>query len=71
MKVVPLRVFCPKLHSFVFGVLNFVFLATSLSGTSFSVFKSRETVFNLPTSKLSSFVFKLSKLVGKVFKVLS
>ena len=45
-------------------MLNFVFLTTSLSTTSLNFFKSIGTVFNLPTSKSSTFVLKLLKLVG-------
>ena len=52
------------LFTFIFGVLNFVFLAISLSTTSRNFLKSAGTVFNLPTSKSSTFVFKLLKLVG-------
>ena len=47
------------------SVLNFAFLATSLSIISLNFFKSTGTVFNLPTSKSFNFVFKLFKLVGK------
>ena len=52
-----------KLLTFVFIVLKSVFLTTSLSTTSL-VFKSIGTVFNLPTSKSSTFVSELLKLVG-------
>ena len=45
-------------------MLNFVFLTTSLSTTSLNFCKFAGTVFNLPTSKSSTFVFKLFKLVG-------
>ena len=44
-------------------MLNFVFLTTSLSTTSLSFFKPTRTVLNLPTSKSSTFVFKIFKLV--------
>ena len=45
-------------------VLNFVFLATSLSTTSLNFVKSNGAVFSLLPSKLSTFVFKSFKLVG-------
>ena len=57
-------IFLSKLFTFIFGMLNFVFLAISLSTTSRNFLKSAGTVFNLPTSKSSTFVFKLLKLVG-------
>ena len=41
-----------------------MFLTTSLSTTLLNVFKSKATVFHLPTSKSFTFVFKLFKLVG-------
>ena len=44
-------------------MLKSVFLTTSLSTTSL-VFKSIGTVVNLPTSKSSTFVSELLKLVG-------
>ena len=50
--------------TFVFSVLKFVFLTTSLSTTLPNFFKSTGANFNLPTSKSSTFVFKLFKLVG-------
>ena len=53
-----------KLFTFVSSVLNFVVLITSLSTASLNFFKSIGTVFNLRTSKSSTFVFKLFKLVG-------
>ena len=52
-----------KLINFVFSVLNFVILTTSLSTTSFNFFKSIRTVFNSQFSISSTFVFKLFKLV--------
>ena len=51
-------------------MLNFVFLTTSLSATSLIFFKSTGTVFILPTSKSSTFVFKLLKLVGTLVSLL-
>ena len=39
-----------------------MFLATSLSTTSLNFFTSTGTVFNLPASKSSTFVFELFKL---------
>ena len=53
-----------KVVTFVFSVLNFVFLTTSLSTTSLNFFKSTGTVFNLPRSKSSTFVFRLFRVVG-------
>ena len=44
-------------------MLNFVFLATLLSTASLNFYNSIGTVFNIPTSKLSTFVFKAFKLV--------
>ena len=44
-------------------MLSFVFLRNSLSTASLNFFKSKGTVFNLPTSKSPTFVFKLFKLV--------
>ena len=44
-------------------VLNSVFLTTSLSTTSLHFFTSTVTVFNLKTSKSSTFIFILFKLV--------
>ena len=45
-------------------ILNLVFLTTFLLTTSLMSFDSIITVLNLPTSKLSTFVFKLFKLIG-------
>ena len=45
-------------------MLDFVFLTTSLSTTSLNFFKSTGTVCNLPSSKSTTFVFKLFKLDG-------
>ena len=56
-----------KLFTFVF---NFVFLTTALSATSFHFVKYTGTVFSLPTSKSSIFVFKLFKLVGALVSLL-
>ena len=61
-RVVASGIFLSKLLNFVFSVLNFVSLTTSLSTTSLGFFKSTGTVFNLPKSKSVSFVFKLFKL---------
>ena len=48
---------------FVLSVINFVFLITSLSTTSHFL-KSTGIVFNLSTSKSSTFAFKLFNVVG-------
>ena len=56
-----------KLFTFVF---NFVFLTTALSATSLHFVKYTGTVFSLPTSKSSTFVFKLFKLVGALVSLL-
>ena len=56
MKVVALGIFFSKIFTFTFGVLNFVFLTTSLSTIYYYFFfKSAVTVFNLPTAKSSAF----------------
>ena len=47
-----------------------MFLTTSLSPTSLNLFKSTRTIFNLAASKLSSFPFKLFKLVGMLTSLL-
>ena len=59
-----------KLFTFVFSVLNFVFLKTSLSTRSLNLFKPAGAAFNLPTSESSTFVFKLSKIVGSLVSLL-
>ena len=59
INVVASGIFFSKLYT-VFRVSSFVFLTTSLSTASL---KSIGTVFNLPTSNSSYFVFKLFKLV--------
>ena len=64
--VVGSGIFFSKLFNFVFNVLNFAFSTTSLSTTSLNVFKFTGTVFNFPTSKRSTFVFKLFRLIGKL-----
>ena len=56
--------------TFVYSVLNFAFLTTSLSTASFSFSKSTETVFGLPTFKSSTFVFKLFNLVATFISLL-
>ena len=70
IKEVASRFSFSKLFTFVLSVLNFVFLTTSLSPTSFNYFKSTGLVFNLPTSKSSTIVFKLIKLVGTLVSLL-
>ena len=70
IKVVASGIFFSKLLIFVFSVLNFVFLPTSFSITSFYFFKSNGTVFNLPTSKSSTFIFKLFKQIGTLVSLL-
>ena len=62
IKVVPLGVLFSKLSTIIFSVLNFVLLTTSSSTTSLNSYKP--TVFNLSTSKASTFVLELSKLVN-------
>ena len=51
-------------------MLNFLFFITSLSTASLNFFKSTGTVFNLPTSKSSTFVFILLELVGTLVSLL-
>ena len=52
----------------MFGLLNIIwflnFLTTSLLNTSLNCFMYTRKVFNLPTSKSSSFAYKLFKPVG-------
>ena len=55
---------------FVFSVLNFLFLTTCLFTTSLNCFNSTGTVFILPTSKSSTFVFKVFKLVETLINLL-
>ena len=55
---------------YLYSVLNFVFLTTSLSTASINFFKSTVAVFNLPTCKSFTYVFKLLKLVGTLFSLL-
>ena len=63
------RIFISKLFTFLFSVLNFVILTTSLSTTSLNLFKATGTVFNLPTSKSFTFVFKLFKIIIQIIQV--
>ena len=58
-----------NLFTFIFSMLNFAFL-TSLSTTLVIFFKSTGTVFNLPTSKSSTFVYKLFKPVRTLVSLL-
>ena len=51
-------------------MLNFVSLTTLLSTTSLNFFMSTGTVFNLSTSKSSTFVFKFFKLLGTLTNLL-
>ena len=51
-------------------MLSFVFLTTSLYTKSVTFFKSTETVFDLPISQSSTFVFKLFELVGTLTNLL-
>ena len=60
------EIFFSKLFTFVFGVLNFVFLTTSLSTRSLNFYKSAGEVFNLPASKSSTIAFKLFKLAQRL-----
>ena len=54
----------------VFSVLSFVFLTNSLPNTSLNFFKRKGTVFSLPTSKSSIFVFKSFKPIRKLTNLL-
>ena len=56
--------FFSKLFTFVFSVLNFIFLKTSLSTISVNFFRSAGRFSCLPTSTSSTFVFKFLKLVA-------
>ena len=71
IKVVASGIILPKLFTFIFSVLNFVFLTASLSTTSLNFFKSTGIVLNLPISRSSTFVCKLFKLVGKLTSLLT
>ena len=62
--------FLSKLFTFAFSVLNFAFYTTSSSTTSLNFFKSTGTVFNLPASKLATFVFELFPLFGTLTSLL-
>ena len=64
INVVASGTFFSKLFIFFFSVLNFAFLTTSLATKSLTFFKCTGTAFNLPTSRLSYFVFVLFKPVG-------
>ena len=55
--------FLSNLSTVVFSVLKFVSLATSLSAILLNISKSTGTVSNLPAPKISTFVFKLFKLL--------
>ena len=57
------KILFSKLMIFVFNVLNFIFLTTSSSTTTLNFSRSAGEVYHLPTSKLSSFILKLFKLV--------
>ena len=63
INVVESKILFSKLIIFVFNVLNFIFLTTSSSTTTRNFSRSAGEVYHLPTSKLSSFVLKLFKLV--------
>ena len=62
--------FC-KLFTFIFSLLNFVLLTTSLFTVSLKFFNSIGIVFNLLTSKSNTFVFKLLKPVQTLTKMFS
>ena len=62
-KVVASGIFLSNLFNFVLSVLNFAFLTTCLSTTSYSFFKSTGTVFYLLTSKLFKLLGTLTKLL--------
>ena len=51
-------------------MLNFVFSTTSFSNTSLNFLKSTRTAFNLQTSKSSTYVIELFKLVGTLAHLL-
>ena len=70
IKVVASGIFLSNLFSLIFSVLNFMFLTTSLSTTYLNRFKSTGTVFNLPKSESSTFVFKLFELVRTLTNLL-
>ena len=71
IKVVASGILFSKLFTFLFNLLNFLFLTTTLFTASLIFFKSTGTVFNLkPKSKASNFVFKLFKPVGTLTSLL-
>ena len=62
-KVVASGIFLSNLFNFVLSILNFAFQINCLSTTSYSFFKSTETVFYLLTSKLFKVLGALTKLL--------
>ena len=70
IKVVSSGIFFSKLFTFAFSAMNFLFLTTLLSTTSLNFFEPTGTIFNLPTSKSSTFLFELLKLLGTLVSLL-
>ena len=70
IKVVASGMLFSKLFTFIFSVLSFVFLATSLYTTSLNFFNYTRTVFKLPKPKSCTFVLKSFKLVGTLASLL-
>lgn len=64
IKVAVSEIYFSKLFTFVFRLLNFVFLTPSLLTISLISFISVGTVFNIPTSKSAVLFLKLFKAVG-------
>ena len=71
IKVVASGIFLSNLLTSVFSVLNFVFFATSFFTTTFNFFKSIGTASYSSTSKSSTFVSKLFKIVWTLTNLLT
>ena len=70
IKKIASGMFFSKLLTFELSLLNFEFLTTSLLTTSPNSFKSTGKVFNLSTSKSSTYIFKLSRPVRTLTNLL-
>ena len=70
IKIVASGMLLSELFTFELSLLNFEFLTTSLLTTSPNSFKSTGKVFNLSTSKSSTYIFKLSRPVRTLTNLL-
>ena len=70
IKVVASRTFLFSLFTFAFSLLLTVFSITSLFTEWLNFLKHIRTICNSPTSKTSTFVFQLFKLVGTLTNLL-